>query len=194
VSIVGWRWHSICLATTGVLACCASPPEHLYALDDEPLERVDARPYRDTLLLGPVRVPEEVDRPQIVVSDAGSEVSFNEQQRWAGPLKDAIPRLLATDLSRDSPYRFVTVSSGTAGSPKARVAVDIYRFEVSRTRGATVAARWLYVPQAQQAKQIAGDAVGTASIAQSGYAGLVDALQRATSDLAHQMAGQLPTP
>lgn len=182
-------WHGLVL--TVMLTGCISPQEHLYLLDEEPPAEANPRQDRDTVLLGPVTVPPEVDRPQIVVKEEGNEVALNEQQRWAQPLKEALPQLLATELTRASSYRFVIASSATAGTPSARLAVDIEQFQVSRTRGATVAAHWLYRSSAGGSERNA-DAVGTARIDGSGYAGLVDALQRATIELAHQIARQLP--
>ena len=49
--------------------------------------------------IGPVYVPDSVDRPQFVLRTPGAEVRIAEQVRWAEPLKEGIARAVATNLA-----------------------------------------------------------------------------------------------
>ncbi len=49
--------------------------------------------------LGPIRVAAYLDRPQIVSAISGPEYKVAEDQRWGEPLSDAVPRVLAENLS-----------------------------------------------------------------------------------------------
>jgi uncharacterized lipoprotein YmbA len=49
--------------------------------------------------VGPVTVPAAVDRPQIVLRVDANRVALQEQSRWAEPLKESIPRVVASNLA-----------------------------------------------------------------------------------------------
>ena len=175
------------------LSACASPREHLYILDNRSADAISMSESRATVILGPVSVPQEVDRPQIVVREGPSQIFLNEQQRWAAPLKDSLPRLLATELDRSqSNYRFAPTSSSAVATPKARLAIDVTRFDVSSVAGATVSAHWVYRSLAQESPPIEGNAIGQAPVSSGGYDELVDALRLASLQVAALIAAQLP--
>jgi uncharacterized protein len=182
----------VCLALVSACAACTSPRERLYVLEGSSPDRVEGD-CRGTVVLGPVTIPEEVDRPQIVVREGTDQLVMSEQERWALPLKQAIPRTLAAQLDRRGSYRFVTTSSAAIGSASAHLSVDITRFEVSRTDGAVVDAHWVYRSAPDDADFAEGDVAARTPVTAAGYDGIVDALRRATDDLAQQIARQLPS-
>ena len=87
--------------------------------------------------VGPVTLPELVDRPQLVIRVAADRVDIVETERWAEPLKSEIPRLLAENLARLlRPARVSTIDQSESRDAEYRVLVDIQRFEsVSGGRG-----------------------------------------------------------
>ena len=54
-----------------------------------------------SIAVGPITLPEVVDRPQIVLRAGPNEVTFVELHRWAGPLKSEIPRIIADNLAAE---------------------------------------------------------------------------------------------
>lgn len=50
--------------------------------------------------LGPVQIPEYLDRDAIVRPSGLATLNVQPTERWAEPLRDAIPRLLQQDLAR----------------------------------------------------------------------------------------------
>jgi uncharacterized lipoprotein YmbA len=184
---------SICAALSIALSGCASPREHLYVLDNQSADAISTPENRVTVLLGPIDIPQEVDRPQIVVRDGPSQILLIEQQRWAAPLKDSLPRLLAAELDRNQPdHRFVPTSSGAIATPKGKLAIDVTRFDVSAVAGATVSAHWVYRSLAQGSLPIEGNALGQAPVSSGNYSEYVEALRLATTQMAAQIAMQLP--
>jgi uncharacterized protein len=183
------------LALVIVLFGCSSPREHLYLLNSSAAsEMSDAQsPPRPTIVLGPVSIPPELDRPQIMVFDGG-QLAMSEQDRWALPLKQAIPRAFATELTHRTAYRFVAAGSAAIESPTARLAVDVSRFEASPTDGAWVTVHWAWQPTGANARAMEGDAAAHSALRSKDYAGLVEALQEATVEVAARIAGQLPSP
>jgi uncharacterized protein len=175
------------------LNACASPREHFYLLDQPATENSAVVEKRSTVVVGPVTIPAEIDRPQIVVRKGPFEVTFNEQARWAVPLKEALPRMLAGSLSRNAENtRFVPFSSAAAAAATAQLAIDITRFEVSYEAGATVAIHWAYRLSASNLPPAEGDAVARVSIGNRRMEGLLDALRRALVAAADIVAKQLP--
>jgi uncharacterized lipoprotein YmbA len=93
--------------------------------------------------VGPVTLPELVDRPQLVVRVAANRVAILESERWAEPLKSEIPRVLAEDLGRllgSSRVSSFLQHSGPAAD--CRVLLDIERFEASPGEAVSVEAVW----------------------------------------------------
>jgi ABC-type transport auxiliary lipoprotein component len=77
------RCGALGAAALGGLTACASPREHLYSLDNSSSEIPTAVRERATVLVGPVNLPELVDRPQLVVRAGAYDIIINEQERWA---------------------------------------------------------------------------------------------------------------
>jgi hypothetical protein len=120
-------------------------------------------------------------------------LTLTEQDRWAVPLRDALPRLLADELTRKSPdRRFVPPSSGAIATPSARLAVDVQRFEGSRSDGVVVRAHWVYRSTVTDSIPVEGDAEAHAAVSERGYEGFVEALRRASIEVADRIATQLP--
>lgn len=80
-----------------VAACAASPPVRYYALEASPPEESATRTGR-ILVVGPVTIPEYLQRPQLVRRTPGSVLDVDDFHRWAEPLEDAVPRVLAQNL------------------------------------------------------------------------------------------------
>jgi len=78
--------------------CGSSPTVHYYALDT-----IDNRVAQDgegspIIAVGAFRMPEYLNRSQMVTRGPGAEIIVDEFNRWAEPLDDAIHRVLASNL------------------------------------------------------------------------------------------------
>jgi uncharacterized lipoprotein YmbA len=80
--------------------------------------------------VGPVKIPEYLNRPQIVTRSEGNEIFIEEYHRWAEPLKDSISRVLSRNLSwlLATDHVFVFPWPG-AVKPDYRVTMNIFRFD-----------------------------------------------------------------
>ena len=95
------------------------------------------------IFVGPVTIPEGVDRPQMVTRTAPNQVEIADLDRWGEPLKAAIPRLIAETLTRRLGASDVMTSRQSATLDfDFRVAIDIDRFDFSAAEGAVVDATW----------------------------------------------------
>ena len=81
------------------------------------------------VVVGPVSVPEEVDRPQFTVQVAPNRVAVDEFNRWAAPLNDNIARVIAGDLAVLLGTPHVAAVPLANFDADYRVTIDIQRFE-----------------------------------------------------------------
>lgn len=133
----------LALATAG---CSRSPRVTFYTLEPAASSAAQAKatPLAPlTISVGPVTLPELVDRPQLVIRAAANRVEILEEQRWAEPLSSEIPRVLAEELGRLIGSSRVWSYLEHAGTDAdCRVLLDIERFEGAPGEGVTIEAVW----------------------------------------------------
>ena len=133
---------SIIGCVVAVLICgCASVSPQLYTLSPTAVPSGEASDLAVTV--GPVSVPEAVDRPQLVSIVAPNKLRVDEFNRWASPLKNGIARTVAENLAviMGSPYVSVFPQSVSV-APSYRVAIDVVRFEFAPGSEARLGALW----------------------------------------------------
>ena len=135
--------RALLIVTAGTLFGCASPRERLYTLaGPEPPAPPPGVPLLH-VVLAPVTIPASVDRPQLIVRQGAVRVVALEQERWAEPLREAVPRVLAESMQAQLTNASVTSALGLAPArPEVRVSVDITRFEALPGERVIIEARW----------------------------------------------------
>lgn len=173
--------YTLLLLSTSIAAalagCGTSPQERFFTLASDPApESTSATGTAPiSIIVGPVTVPELVDRPQFVVRAAANRVEIAEQARWAAPLKNEIPRVVADHLGRlIAGSRTATSSSRATTTPDYRVMIDIKRFDSAPGDGATIEASWTV-------KGRAGASLGGRSLVREPSGGSYDELVMAHS-------------
>ena len=131
--------------------CASSPPSSFYQLS--PFQKSDsitsdASRKQDLIIaIGPVRIPDYLDRPQIVTRTGENELTLSEFHRWAGSLESDVVRVLAENLSellagdhfhivRWTPYQESQLSASYG------VEVLMERFEGTRGESVLLKAHW----------------------------------------------------
>jgi uncharacterized lipoprotein YmbA len=130
-----------------VLAGCASAPkEYFYTLNGAPSVsegKSGAAQTQYKLAVGPVKVPEMVDRPQFVIRQGDHRVALVEQHRWAQSLRSEIARTLAANLAQQLPQAQVSFHNDYAArNADCRVLMDIERFDAALGEAVTVQGLW----------------------------------------------------
>jgi hypothetical protein len=138
------------------LAGCATrdtPPRRLYGLTGTPPLPSDAKPGQDSrawVLSPQIALPELLDRDEILVAEGSAGLAPWPEARWAEPLRDALPRLLAEDLWRlRQPY---PVTLGAAQTPDLESLRLIVQVDEWLARGDAAGlqlklrARWHFTP------------------------------------------------
>lgn len=90
------------LLVAGALAllvgCTLTQPTRFYTLSSEAEPLVEASNLG--IGVGPISLPQYLDRPQIVVRTDPNQVTLSEFDAWIEPLDSMLPRVLAQDLAR----------------------------------------------------------------------------------------------
>jgi uncharacterized lipoprotein YmbA len=127
-----------------MLAACGSPPkERFYILSPSTTPAPAASGVSYLVAVGPVTVPAMVDRPQIVLRVATNRVTLQEQSRWAEPLKESIPRVVAGNLAMLlAGAQVATESQNAIPAADCRLVLDIQRFDSVLGDAATLEVLW----------------------------------------------------
>lgn len=131
---------SVSVALAG---CASSPPPSFYALSATAEAPPVAAAPTYGVSVGPVNVPETVDRPQLTLQVSANQVAIDEFHRWAEPLAGGIAQTVAANLrSLLGTSRIVAAPGPTGGQPQYRLALNVVRFESKPDESATLDVLW----------------------------------------------------
>jgi len=129
------------LAATALVGACASPEPTLHTLSVRPAAADSVRFERAFRLSG-VRVPDSLDKPQIVLRTSDSEVQALEQQRWASSLGAELRDALSADLSTALSAVDVGGGAAPAAVPLYRITADLRSYEARPGQRVTALLTW----------------------------------------------------
>ncbi len=186
----------LCAAVLGGCFAGSSPPSRFYTLSS--LRKADhevpaASSNNKTLLVavGPVRVPDYLDRPEIITRSGQNEINVNEFHRWSGSLESGISRVLIENLSELLPHdRFSIVrwSPSQTDMPIAyRLTLDIVSFDAAPGGIASLDSNWAIYGGAKEIVLTRKSSVRE-KIGGSDVAGVVSGMSRAVEDLSREIA------
>jgi uncharacterized lipoprotein YmbA len=180
----------IALVALLLAACGSSPPTRFYALD-APGSGAGARELPGpSIAIGPVTVPEAVDRAQVVTRRGANEVRIEEFSQWAAPLNAEITRVVAEQLALLRPDARIAPSAAAPALPDYRVAIDVRRFELTPGEGAALDATWTVWADGKALRSARAAFVEAAT--DPSIEALVAAQSRSAARLARDIAAALP--
>jgi uncharacterized lipoprotein YmbA len=172
-----------------------SQTTRFYTLAPIETEALISPPASDTprvIAIGPVAIPDYVDRPQIVVRTSSNTVIPASFNHWAGGLDNMLPSLLVEDLGTRLPAtRFVEFSQVGHLDFDYRVPVSISRFDVSETGGAVIVAQWQVRARGGNGNVLLRESEVQADVTGTEYEDMVVALSRAIALLTDEIAAEL---
>ncbi|SNS52839.1 hypothetical protein SAMN06265795_103222 [Noviherbaspirillum humi] len=172
-------------------ACSSTPKETLYTLNPVPAAGAPLAAGAEVgegVAIGPVRIPQMVDRPQLVVRQGDNQVDLLEQHRWAEPLRDQIARALAADVGARVADARVTFYQDAAGQQaRYRVTVDVERFDAFPGQGVATQLIWT-VRDAKSEAVRSGRSSAQEAVAGAGYDAMPGAFSRALDKAAADIA------
>lgn len=144
------KWLGSLLAFLGGLlllaGCARTPPVSYYQLS--PLEAARAAPAageagKMVLGIGPVRLPEYLDRPQLVTRRTANRLQLADSHRWAEPLGENLPRVMGENLSALLGTERILLHPWPASKgADYQLLVEVLHFENESDGAARLVARW----------------------------------------------------
>lgn len=179
-------WIGSLVMIVAVLAGCASAPQYrYYTIDMGKSAQIDA-PVR---VLGVnLRVNEALARPEILVRTSSTQIEYYALDRWASGLEEQIAEKLKTEFAGASADKPGCEISGrlmafeqidTAAGPEVRIKLDM---EVDQRHAPPAAQDAVYWQRLYTVSR---------PMSSSGAAAAVEALSRATEEIAAQLAADL---
>mgnify|MGYP000910269764 FL=1 len=135
------------IAIVGVLAfgsvgCSIAPPATFYQLQQSTTETA-SRDNNITVLLGPLRVADYLQRENVLQREADGSLSLSQQARWAGSLQDDIGQLLLRQVSAQLGSSRIALYPDRVGiEAQAQVVLSISRLDSGVQQPAVLEAQW----------------------------------------------------
>lgn len=193
--------RALVLSTTSLLlglsACGSSPPVALYRLPSAPLAGSTlATPTATSAsterwLVSRISLPDYLDRDALLWPDGQTSLRALPGQRWAEPLRDAVPRVLRADLARLRGADRVWNAPLPQGMKADQVLrVEVLAFEAANDGHSLIlSARWWLSPAEGQAPTLVRMFEHRVPLADASPDGLVQAHRAALWALAQDIAG-----
>ena len=189
--------RSICILAILTMACagCAStPPSKFYQLSPakSQAKHEAVKEGAVTVAVGPLRLPDYLDRPQIVTRSGRNELHMAEFDRWAGSLDDDVIMVLVENIADLLPADryFVTKWTPiveTQLSSLYWVELFVQRFEGTPGGSVVLKAQWgLFSKDKRLILKRQADI--TEPVNGGGYDALVGAMSKALEKLSHDIA------
>ncbi|HEY9279110.1 MAG TPA: PqiC family protein [Eoetvoesiella sp.] len=196
------RFFSV-VACAMVLTGCAVPKSQYYSLLPEPHAvnkpvAATEKTAKFAISVQPVELPDQVNRPQIVLSQPNStEVLILNGSLWAAPLQNEIRNALADDLSRQLGVLDLPLGDAPGSLPIWRIDFTVQRFDSVYNQHVMLEATWRLEPRRQPDKNVricrAAVRVAVEPGMQTLVAGHQQALHRLASVIAAQLQGVSPS-
>jgi uncharacterized lipoprotein YmbA len=187
-----------CVVALNLAACAGGQPSRFYILNalsgPEKQERTAGSATGISVGVGPVKVPEYLDRVQIVTRTTSNTLQLAEFDRWAEPLDRSLPRMLAENLSVLLPADNVA-SFPWPGSARVdyQVVVEVIQFDGILGQKAWLEARWTILSEGGKQVRLRRNASIGEPVDDPSHEALVSAWSRALADLSREIAASLQT-
>lgn len=178
-----------------VAGCASTEPSRYYLLSPAPGGSETKSPPDApcvSLIIGPVRLPEYTNRPQIVTRSTRNELYRAQFDLWAEPLSDTFSRVLAENLTRMLCTKNVSLFLWNSTAPvDYRVAMEVIRMDGSLGREAVLEVWWT-IGSGQDSKVLKSKQSRFAEpVKGQGYEALVEAHSRGLESLSREIAQEI---
>ncbi len=190
-------YHAVAVAILGLAVLttsCLSPrndPSQFYVLA-APADTARAAPADLIIGLGPITLPQYLQRPQMVTRTGEHQMTLSEVDRWAEDLEAGLARVMREDLQR------VTGASQVLSYPwlasrtvRYAVEVDILRFEGNAVGTVQLWAAWRIRDMATREVVVTQESRVTRQAGGATRSEIVSAQSQAIVALSREIAGAL---
>ena len=145
-----------------------------------------------SICVGPVHLPQYVNRPHIVTRISRNELEVNEFARWGEPLKDNFSRVLAENISVLLSTNHVIVYPWNRTAPvDYQVVIDVIRFDGAMGADVSMRARWTLLGDDGKKVLLRKNSSLSIHADDRTYEALVSAQSRILADLSSEIAEEI---
>jgi uncharacterized lipoprotein YmbA len=189
VFVLVWLW----IALAG---CGSSSPSRFYMLDPLPAPQEVSRPEAGegciSIGIGPIHVPAHLDRPQIVTRTGPNELQLSEYHRWAEPIKDAMARVLAENVSQLICTEAVVIYPWNRAVPlDYRITVEVIRLDGNPGGAVSFISRWSILDGEGKKMLMSRKSEISESVEGGDFQALVAAQSRTLASLSRQITSAI---
>jgi len=175
------------------IGCASTPPSRFYTLNSlkaaEPAKNLLSKKL--SLALGPVEIPDYLDRQQIAVRTSQNEIVLSEFDRWAGSLRDNVADVLSENLSMLMGRDQVSIVPWVWGvAYDYRISVNVVKFDIMPDGNVVLDADWTLLTKDGRRLTTRRDSV-TEPIRKQTYESRVSAMSGALAVLSRNIADEL---
>ncbi len=186
----------LCLLATTVYIGCTSgraPTVHYYTLHGNPPAMTLSKPAVPLNIgIGPLELPEYLDRAAMVTRQSANRLMVNESHRWAGSLSSEILRVLADHLAASTGATRVAVFPWhTNFEPDVRIRINIQTFEGRRGESVSLNAGWTLAAEGSSQTVVHRMTQVEQSIKGRDYEDVAAAMGQALETLSREMAAAI---
>ena len=176
-----------------------SPGVKLYMLETGLLgagpETQATLPTGFTIGVGPIKIPQYLNRPMIVSRTGPNEIQSDEFHQWAEPLPENMSRVMSADLLALTGAAHSFAFPWRAAIPiDVQVTVNVMQFDVSPDGDVTLKAQWSLLEEKGKRVQLTRRSVFTRQVPGGGYADRVAGMSQALGDLTREIATAIIDP
>ena len=176
-------------------ACTAAPATRLYLLrpvSDTPIEKSTPVVRYPHIVIREVRLPQYLDRPQIVTRGTGDRLVINEYAHWGSNFRDEMTRVLAENLAVLLTGSRVMVAPVHHNVPQdQRIDLEVTHFERQMDGQVRLSARWWI--EGGEGREPATALTGEASLMTTPAGDSYEALAAAMSSVYGELALAIAT-
>ena len=187
----------VLLISVLLVGCGSSPPPtEFYTLNSLGSMTHQTQPLNAdqniAIGIGPVQIPQILDRPQIVTRTGPNKLRVDEFHRWAGPLKAGFAQVLAENIALLLATDQVVVYPWEVDfKPHYRIALDIRYFEGQLGENVVLDVVWRVSGQESQKIQAVKASVINEPLSAADYEALVAAKSQAIAQLSREIAQEI---
>ena len=179
-------------------AACGSPKVSFYLLS--PFEEGKTSQSRKSATtdplavgIGVIRLPQYLERPQIVTRDGSHEMRLDEYHQWAGNLRKNVSRTLSKNLSILLNTPRVFMAPNIPAGVHVRLDMEVLKFERDADQHMRLVARWNLssgvsrTPFMTRLSSLQGERVPS----ETGYENTVASMSRLLGELSKEIATEI---
>jgi hypothetical protein len=174
----------------------SSPTPKFYTLNSLALpgqtEKSTSRDGTTVISIGPVEIPDYLDRSQIVTRTSANELFLSEFHLWGGSLKTDVARVLIENISSllgSEPFTVVLWRAHVPGS--YRVPISILRLDTVPEGSVSLRAKWGIVAKDGKTVVSISESSITKPVKGREYKDIINAMSDILTDLSREIASAI---